>query len=394
MVLTGWTLYQQCNSNTTFNLIYDTADYMHLRTLIFCFLRWDAWDFKVSGGIETKGIHIITDAQISVFVSFRDTAYPYLQDETEIESVSSTQTSFYIVNHIDSIDFCGSAYTEQYFGISASQDGTLVKITSAETKQFLTLNLHDTYSEIAEDNRVDFSGFHVSSSAPVTLLSGKICAENTVANPAVSGSYISSHRPVDQYSTEFIVPVISLPLGSGYDVHVVASRNNTVVDIDSDVHHLDEGEVIISQCPHRVTAASVFCSLPCNVVQFSKGLWAYDGLFMISVLPTEDFYSSAVFTTSQSNGPFYITVVVDSPTAVTDIMLDGSSFSPVWTVFGNYTYAQELVSQGYHGMTSTDSRFAVYTFSHTGYNAGGYGYAVLSKEGRGWINRDLNLKLC
>ena len=349
---------------------------------MFSLFRWNAQDLKVNGGIETKGIHIRADAEISIFVVFRDTDNPELQDAAQIESVSSTQTSFYIVNHIDRIDCGRSAYTEQYFGISVSQNGTLVNITSPENTQSLTLNLHETYSEITEDYRVDFSGFHVSSSAPVTLLSGNICAENTVSGAVIAGSYISSHRPVDQYSTEFIIPAIVAPSGSGYDVHVVASRNNTVVTMNSDTHHLDEGEVIISQFPYRVTAASVLCSLPCNVVQFSKGLWDYDGLFMISVLPTEKFYSSAVFTTSQSSDPFHITIIVESPTAVTDIVLDGASFSPVWTVFGNYTYAQEIVSQGSHKMTSTDSRFALYTYSHTGYRAGGYGYAVLSKEGR------------
>ena len=143
---------------------------MYLSTLIVFFFRWDAQEFKVSGGIETKGIHISADAQISVFVAFRDTAFPFLLDATEIEHVLLTQTSFYILNHNTASVECTSGYTNQVYCISASQDGTVVNVTSPETVRSVTLNMYDTYSEIAEDSRADLSGFHVSSSGPITLL--------------------------------------------------------------------------------------------------------------------------------------------------------------------------------------------------------------------------------
>ena len=125
---------------------------------------------------------------------------PCYQDASEIESAALGQTSFYILNHIISCN--PNIRGCQFFGISALQSGTVVNITSPETQLSLTLDLHETYSELAED----LTGYHVSSSAPVTVISGNLYA----TNPQVSslGSYISSHRPVDQYSTEFLAPAI------------------------------------------------------------------------------------------------------------------------------------------------------------------------------------------
>ena len=356
------------------NKIRGTAGKMYL---LCCFLRWIAVDFKISAGIEEKRIHVSSHTQISVFVAYITPSDPYFQDASEMESVASSQTSFYILNHING--GCFSDIVCQFFGISASQSGTVVNITSPETQLSLTLNLYETYSEMTED----LTGYHVSSSAPVTVISGNLYAIN--AGSSTYGSYISTHRPVDQYSTEFLVPAIEAPhvQNSGYDVHVVASQSSTVVNIDSDIHDLDEGEIIVVQFPGRTTPASITCSLPCNVVQFSKRSTSYDGLFMINVLPSTDFYTSAVFSTSQSSDPFYITVVVDSSTAVNDLVLDGVIFSPVWTKHENYIYAHETVSQGYHKMTSSDSHFALYTYSHTGRFGGGYGFAVRPKKGKG-----------
>ena len=345
--------------------------------LLFCFLRWNAEDFKISGGIEDKGIHISSDTEISVFVASS------LLDASEIESVASSQTSFYVLNHIVSLVECDPDFVSQFFGISASQGGTIVNITSPEIQTSVTLNLHKTYSVIAEDTSINLAGYHVSSSAPITVISGNLCSINPWDETNTLGSYISNHRPVDQYNTEFLVPGIEAPFSSGYDVHVVASKSGTVVNIDSDIHDLDEGEVIVVQFPDRTTPASIACSLPCNVVQFSKGHLRSDGLFMISVLPTTDFYTSAVFSTGQLNNPFHITVVVESSTAVNDLVLDGIIFSPEWSLHENYIYAHETVSQGYHKMTSSESHFALYTYSHTGVLAGGYGYAVRPKKGKG-----------
>ena len=246
----------------------------------------------------------------------------------------------------------------------------------------MSLDLHDTYSEITENNAIELTGYTISSSAPVTIISGNLCTWNYVGSSSSDGTYISSQRPIAQYSYEYIVPNIQAPQNSGYDVYVVASRDETTVYIDDSSYSISKGELIAEKFPGKTTPTQVVCSLPCNVLQFTLGRSGYDGLFVMTIVPTTEFYFSASFTTSEDSIPFYITVIVDSPTPVIDLVLDGVVFSPSWFVFVNYTYATAEVSQGPHVMSATQSQFALYTYAHTGYGAGGYGYAVLAPAGR------------
>ena len=302
---------------------------------------------------------------------------PYSQDATQIEAASSGQDLFHIVNHIDPQYRCGiDQSVNHFFAVSATENNTFVNITSPELSRTVMLNRHDTFSEIAPDPQSELLGFTVKSSAPVTVVSGNLCTRNDGGSLAV-GTYVSSQRSVSQYGTDYIVPGIKAPWNSGYDVQVVASQNATIVDVDGDVHVLNEGDVIAEKFSGRRTPTHVMCSLPCNVVQFTIGYQHYTGQFMISVLPPGDFYRKAVFTTYDVTEIIHITIVVDSPTPVDDLILDGESFAPEWIAYGDYTYATADVDRGYHVMTSVGSRFALYTYAHTERYSGGYGLAIL-----------------
>ena len=304
------------------------------------------------------------------------------QESAWIQSVASYQTSFYITNQVNTPQKCGSSGRNNFFGISSTEDDTIIVITTPNYDSYsLSLDLHDTYSEIAEDNAIELTGYTINSSAPVTVVSGNLCTLNYVGSSSSGGTYISSQRPIAQYSYEYIIPNIQAPQNSGYDVYVVASRDETTVYIDDISYSISEGELIVEKFPGKTTPTQVVCSLPCDVVQFTLGYSNYDGLFMMNIVPTIEFYFNATFTTSEDSNPFYITVIVDSPTAVTDLNLDGVAFSPAWIVFGNYTYATAEVSEGSHVMSATESLYALYTYGHTGYAGGGYGYAVHAPTG-------------
>ena len=361
----------------------------NLHYFAFVFIRWTAEEhFLMDGGIEAKGIIVSSDVQIAVLLGFIDVFYDpqIFTDATPIQPVSSSQTTFHVLNHVNQTHRCIGVVNNHFFGISASEDDTEVTVTSPDGSESFTLNLHETYSEIAyrTSPEIELLGYHIESSAPVTVLSGNLCTFNNNEGPEIAdGTYISTQRPVNEYSTEYIVPNIQAPRNSGYDVHVVAGEDGTSVDIDGRIYEIDEGEVINERFPGRVEPTRVTCSLPCNVVQFTRGEKDSDGMFMISVVPTVEFSTTAFFTASYRDfgTAVYITVIVGSPTPVSDLLLDGISFSPEWLAYRDVTYAIAFVTDGAHVMTSTESQFALYTYAHSGFYAGGYGYVAPPRTG-------------
>ena len=330
---------------------------------------------------------------MSVLLDFIDSSFyipQALREFAWIQPVASHQTFYYIINQVNAPWQCASLYGNHFFGISSTENNTIIVITTPNNDSYsLSLDLHDTYSEIAENNTIELTGYTVSSSAPVTVVSGNLCTFNTVGSSDGLGTYISNQTPETHYGYEYIVPNIQAPRNSGYDVYVVASRDGTTVYIDDSSYSISEGELITEKFPGKTTPTQVVCSLPCGVVQFTRGYTTNDGLFMMNIVPTTEFYFNATFTTSEDSNPFYITVIVDSPTAVTDLLLDGVAFLPAWTVFGKYTHATAKVSRGFHVMSATQSQYALYTYAHTGGWGGGYGYAVHAPTGL-----DIHFSIC
>ena len=346
----------------------------------FCVLtRWVAQNLQVDGGVESKGIIISSSGKISVFLAQIDSFYTPQEymDATEISPISGTQLSYHVVNHVNAPTSCATGFRNDFFAVSSSEDNTTVTVTSpTDSSSSYVLNRFETYSEIAEYGFIELSGYKIESSAPVTLVAGNLCTYN-YADVASTGTYITSHRPVDKYGIQYVVPSIEAPRNSGYDVHVVASMDDTTVNIDGQVVVLQADDILIKEFYYLSEATLVNCTFPCNVIQFSKAYDNYNGMFAIDVIPTDEFYTRATFTTSQELTGQYVTVIVDSATPVGDILLDGVVFDPVWSTAEGFTYATADVEKGYHLMNSTASRFAVYTYAHALSEGGGYGFAVL-----------------
>jgi hypothetical protein len=338
-----------------------------------CFIRWTAENLQTAGGIEEKGIFISSDVNIAVMIAQVDTAYTpqVYNDATAISPISSAQTAYHLISHLGSMS-CSTGFRNAFFAISSSEDDTRVTVTSpTSSSNSFTLNRLETYSEIAGNNNDELAGYQVTSSAPVTVVAGNLCT------PSPSGAYITSLSPVNRYSTQYIVPAIQASQSSAYDVHIVASMNNTIVDIDGQQTLLQADEIFVQTVDDQSTTSQVICSLPCNVIQFTLGN-SDTAKLAIDVIATNDFYTQATFTTSEDLSLHHITVIVDSPAPVSDILLDGVPFDPVWSINADYIYSTADVGKGYHVMNSTESSFAVYTYAHTPPSySGGYGFAVL-----------------
>ena len=348
---------------------------------MYCVCRWTAANHAVAGGIEIKGILISSHVPLSVNLAQIDLFYPKYQsnqllfDATLVPPVSSVSTSFVIANHVSLRQFCSPANRYDFIAIASSVDNTSVTVTPpmSSTSSFV-LNRLETYSDDANS----LSGTKIDSSAPITVVSGTLCTANNVGDSLAFGTYISSERPVAKYSTQYVVPAIKAPQNSGYDVHVVASADGTIANIQGQDTEIDENEIFVQAFAFKTNSTLVTCSLPCNVKQFTKGYANSDGNFAINVIPSNEFYTRATFNTLEENMDHHITLVVDSSTPVSDVLLDGVLFDPVWSTVGDFIYATADVDEGYHVITSTESLFAVYTYGHSGILAGGYGYEVLS----------------
>ena len=98
-------------------------------------------------------------------------------------------------------------------------------------------------------------------------------------------NYVTSQSPVKEYSTQFIIPAIQSSHSTGYDMHLVASRNKTLIKFDSTEKILDQDEILVHRFQER-TSTLVTCSEPCNVIQFAKSYSHNDGMFAIDVIPS------------------------------------------------------------------------------------------------------------
>ena len=335
----------------------------------------------MNGGVEAKGIVISSDVEISVVLDYYDEEFVPRRDEdmTAIEPISSSQTEYYVMNYFGGSNNCRSDLNKQFYAVSAAVDGTAITVTTpGGSSSVYNMNQFDTYSEVSSSGTTDYTGIHIESNEPVTLIAGKICATFNGAY----GSYISSQTPVADYESEYHVPYIYQPSSMGYAAQVMAAYDNTNVDVEGNSYSIDAGDDIFLSYPSRNTGTLINCTQPCNVVQYTIGLQESVAMFSTSVVATEDFDTSAYFTTKALTYTFYITVVVASSEPVFDLLLDGQAFNPTWNTAGDYIYADTSVAIGSHVMNSTfGSLFAVYTYSHYGREAGGYGYAVLPSRG-------------
>ena len=81
--------------------------------------------------------------------------------------------------------------------------------------------------------------------------------------------------------------------------------------------------------------------------------------------------------------PHYLSLIVHSQLPVDDIFLDGESLEDLpWRSDGVFSFIHMTISEGFHQVWASSSRFSAYVYSHTGELVGGSGYAVRSHYGR------------
>ena len=224
-------------------------------------------------------------------------------------------------------------------------------------------------------------GTQIASNVPINVVSGNLCEDYTSSGQR-SGSLISSIPPVSNIAKEYIVPhLISQNIASpGFYLTVVAVDDNTMVEFDGETTILPfVGNSVTFDRDNAREWMYLNCSKNCLAAQFSLTVIDVFGRIMMSLLPAENFYTWAFFTTLDIHSTSYISLVVEGEDPGSDILLNGDSLAYLnWTALHGFTTAETAIAQGAYILESSNSRlFGAYIYCRSEVYVGAAGYAFL-----------------
>lgn len=333
--------------------------------------------------IETKAIHItaLNDVVIYGLNGAAASSDAFLAIPT-----NSLGKNHFVITYRTDLN----SYSSE-FGIVASDDNTLIKITPSQNatnhlagvEYSIVLNKNQCYqlkSSFTSGIQSDLTGSKIVSNKPVSVFGGHVCA-NIPPLITYCNHIIEQLPSVDFWGKEFITS--SLAYRTNGDIfRVLASKNGTVVRLDGNiVSNLNEGqffEVDLSSNSFHIISTTE----PCLVAQYCKG-GTSDGRpdadpFMVIIPSKEQYFGSTIFEAPTSNPIFNVNFVnIITPDAgVGVIKLDGnfipsSSFSSIGA--SGFSGARVLISSGTHSLYAPNIPFAslVYGFGAP-YDSYGY----------------------
>lgn len=267
------------------------------------------------------------------------------------------------------------------FAVLATEDGTAVDYTpTADTRSGVaagstqTVTLDQGEALPVTSGVGDLSGTTVTSSAPVAVFGGHVCA-NVPDNNTFACDHIVEQIPgTSTWGQSFLTVPLKTRL-RGDTFRMLASEDDTQVSINGTaVATLDRGrfhQQIIEG------TSTISADKPILVAQYSNGS-NWDGVtsdpFMMLVSPAEQFLSRYTFTTPASGFRSNFVNVVAPSAQVSDVTLDGtavpaSEFTPIPGT--DFSAAQLDIGLGSHSMTSPKP-FGIYVYGFDSYDSYGY----------------------
>ena len=316
--------------------------------------------------VENTGIHVTSDADVSVFLSFDVWNYEtYLAIPTP-----SLGTEYFALGYGNDLSA---------LAVVASQDSTHVTIHGCQSAFEATMDQGQTYTVQCND----VSGAHVVSDKPVAVVAA-----------APNGTWIPESTPETGYPSEMMLPVGGLwgtevyspptTLGGASLYRVTAAADATVVTVDLgggnvQTLQLNHGQFQELSFPNAGFGGVRFASNePILVMQYGAGLEIENGYlpgypFSMQLIPVTSFTQAARFYAFQIQDYWvrftnYATIVAPNG-AVGSVQLNGSnvdpsSFAPL--PGGQYQYAQIPVLDGQNVVTAAQP-IVVYTVGYAGY---------------------------
>jgi hypothetical protein len=349
-------------------------------------------------GIEHKGINIVTEKEVSVYVL----------------NQKSSSTDSYLALPVDVLgeeylvmannSYAPNSSSAPVFGLVATMDNTEVTIVPSATAQNrqsgipykILLQRGESYQLTADGYFTDLTGTSITSNKPVAVFSGHTCGNVPLFTDGCD-QMIEQMPPVNTLGKKFItVPLATRKEGDVF--RVLATRDDTQIKVEgtngfSEEFSLDKGDFEILNIPSNAYT-QIESNYSVMVAQLSKGQ-ATDNVsadpFLMLVPPIEQYqkqYEINTFQTEFENHFINIAVPISQKNKV---RIDGSRIgSSIFVDIPNsgYAGAQIQVAEGSHHISS-ELPFAALMYGFSSFNA--YGNPV--GQGMAEIAKIQNLHL-
>lgn len=334
--------------------------------------------FITTDGHERKGVILVSETELMVVVYKMDLATPDMYiGATQIYDLKTAGFEYYILS--DTKGCSSSSLVNSFFSIAGHWDSTFVEMYNdkQEFVEAVVVSRYECYTKRSTESTTDFTGYYFRTRFPVTVIAGSMCVDN--GNAYSTGSYFSSVPPIIHYGLEFTTPNMDEPVSGGPAITILASQPYTLVTYEQESVVLSTGAFVSYEFNYTDVSIVVKCSMPCFMIQSTVSQMERTvGDTMFNIIPTEQFYSEAYFSTSSIKKQHYLSIMVLGLPPMEDILLDGAPMESVtWRYRGRYTYVDIAVSEGQHYVESTGSKtFSAYVYCYTGVRGGGFGYAI------------------
>ncbi len=328
-----------------------------------------------SGAAEMSGIHVTATDEVSVYGlnRYSATTDAYLGLPVDVlgtENIVLAWTAPGISGTLDS-----------EFAVLATEDGTEITYTpTAKTQSGIEAGVPTVTSLNAGEALPvssgvgDLSGTEVTSTKPVAIFGGHICA-NVPNNTTYACDHLVEQIPsTSTWGKEFLTVPLKTRVG-GDTFRMLAAEDGTTVSINgAAVATLDRGQFHQQIIDGKSTVSA---DKPILVAQYSNGS-SFDDVtsdpFMMLVPPTEQFLSEYTFATPASGFSQNFVNVVTETAAIGDLVLDGvavpaGEFSQIGST--DFSGAQIDLKAGSHSMTSKEP-FGIYVYGFDSYDSYGY----------------------
>lgn len=322
----------------------------------------------LSGGVEDKGIHIVSADPVSVYGLNRQGA---TTDAYTALPVTSLGIDYRIMSYMTTIANKGSAMSAV-----ATQNGTVLTVYNRQTgvTDFVNLNQGQTYYTEQPTVGEDLTGSRIQSNFPVSVFSGSRTT-NVPTGCAAADHIIEQMWPVNSWGKNFVTVPTAGRDASGDLFRVLAAEDGTVVSLNgtvvSTLNTAEFYEAILTGF-NSITTTKAVC-----LAQFAKGMTCSGNLtgdpFMLLIPPQEQFLINYTVATVSGFATHWANIVAPDYALGTifqdGILIPNGAFTQISTT--NYYGAQRSISEGSHTFNSTFP-FGVFMY---GWNiADSYGY--------------------
>jgi gliding motility-associated-like protein len=382
-------------NETPFNGTYTVSGNNSLQIRI----PWQSVEATGSETAQDKAVHLVADNLVNVYALNYDRNSA---DVAVIYPVESLGTSYFAMCYTPNVaEYADGSYKDgrnSEFMIAATADSTAVKIKPkavtdklkpADSTFTVYLNKGQLYQvqSMNHKNMVgqgDLTGSYISSDKPIAFYSGSLSTTVPYSSTMCCWDHLYEQiPPVHSWGRDFY----AVPLKSREQdrYRILASEDNTTVVIDQMATvHLNKGQYY-EFVLHYLEAKHIYADKSILVAQFSQSQRVDENFtggngdpFMIILSPVSQAKNDVTFVAYQSSEIVNYFINIIAPTSETGkIELDGSTRQNLFNAYpgSKFSYAQIPTSPGTHRLydSNPDMGFIAYVYGFGGVESYGYG---------------------